>query len=71
MDLFRDIKVVRGLQVDLDNVVIRVISSMLAWSPVIRGGRPVNVRGIISVTVSPQKYKKIRNISKMFFSFFR
>lgn len=54
----RDVKVIRGLQPDLDNEVIRVIRSMPAWSPGIRGGIPVNVRCIIPITVSPQKYNK-------------
>jgi TonB family protein len=55
--VIRDIKVVRGLQPDLDSEVVRVIKSMPAWSPGIRGGIPVNVRCIIPITVSPQKYK--------------
>lgn len=53
----RDVKVVRGLQSDLDNEVMRVIKSMPTWSPGIRGGVPVNVRCIIPITVSPQKYR--------------
>lgn len=55
--ILRDIKVVRGLQPDLDSEVVRVIKSMPVWSPGIRGGIPVNVRCIIPITVSPQKYK--------------
>ena len=54
----RDVKVVRGLQPDLDIEVIRVIKSMPAWNPGMRGGVPVNVRCIIPITVSPQKYNK-------------
>lgn len=53
----RDVKVIRGLQADLENEVIRVIKAMPAWSPGIRGGVAVNVRCIIPITVSPQKYK--------------
>ena len=54
----RDVKVVRGLQPDLDNEVVRVIKSMPTWNPGMRGGVPVNVRCIIPITVSPQKYNK-------------
>jgi len=54
----RDVKVVRGLQPDLDNEVVRVIKSMPAWNPGMRKGVPVNVRCIIPITVSPQKYNK-------------
>ena len=53
----RDVKIIRGLQPDLDTEVIRVIMAMPAWSPGIRGGVAVNVRCIIPITVSPQKYK--------------
>lgn len=53
----RDVKVIRGLQPDLDIEVVRVIRSMPAWNPGIRGGVAVNVRCIIPVTVSPQKYR--------------
>lgn len=53
----RDVKIVKGLQPDLDNEVLRVIRSMPAWNPGMRGGVPVNVRCIIPITVSPQKYK--------------
>lgn len=54
----KDVKVVKGLQPDLDNEVVRVIKSMPAWSPGMRGGVPVNVRCIIPITVSPLKYNK-------------
>jgi len=53
----REVKIVKGLQSDLDNEVLRVIRSMPAWNPGMRGGVPVNVRCIIPITVSPLKYK--------------
>lgn len=53
----REVKVVKGLQPDLDNEVLRVIRSMPSWNPGMRGGVPVNVRCIIPITVSPLKYK--------------
>lgn len=53
----KDVKVVRGLQPDLDNEAVRVIWLMPPWKPGIRGGVPVNVRCIIPITVSPQKFK--------------
>jgi len=53
----REVKVVKGLQPDLDTEVVRVIKSMPAWNPGIRGGVAVNVRCIIPVNVSPLKYK--------------
>jgi periplasmic protein TonB len=51
----RDIKVVRGLQPELDREVMRVIASMPAWTPAYRGGQPVNVHCILPVSVSPIK----------------
>lgn len=51
----RDIKVVRGLQADLDNEAVRVIKTMPLWKPALRGGIPVNVRCVIPITVSPIK----------------
>jgi protein TonB len=53
----REVKIVKGLQPDLDNEVLRVIRSMPSWNPGMRGGVPVNVRCIIPITVSPLKYK--------------
>lgn len=54
----RDVKVVKGLQPDLDNEIVRVIRSMPAWNPGMRGGVAINVRCIIPITVSPLKYVK-------------
>jgi periplasmic protein TonB len=54
----RYVKVVRGLQPDLDIEVARVIRSMPVWNPGMRGGIAVNVRCIIPVTVSPLKHTK-------------
>ncbi len=54
----RDVKVIRGLQADLDNEAIRVVNSMPVWKPGTRRNVPVNVRCIIPITVSPQKYNK-------------
>jgi protein TonB len=51
----RDIKIVKGLQPDLDKEAIRVVKSMPLWNPGIRGGEPVNVRCVIPITVSPLK----------------
>jgi len=51
----RDIKIVKGLQPDLDKEAIRVVKSMPLWKPGIRGGEPVNVRCVIPITVSPLK----------------
>ena len=51
----RDIKVVKGLQTDLDNEAIRVVKSMPLWKPGVRGGVAVNVRCVIPITVSPLK----------------
>jgi protein TonB len=53
----RDVKIVRGLQPDLDKEATRVVMSMPSWKPGMRGGVPVNVRCIIPITVSPLKYK--------------
>ena len=55
--IVRDVKVIKGLQPDLDNEAVRVIRLMPLWKPGIRGGIPVNVRCIIPITVSPLKYK--------------
>jgi periplasmic protein TonB len=54
----RDVKVIRGLQADLDNEAIRVVKAMPVWKPGTRRNVPVNVRCIIPITVSPQKYNK-------------
>jgi periplasmic protein TonB len=51
----RDIKVIKGLQPDLDNEAIRVVKSMPLWKPGVRGGVAVNVRCVIPITVSPLK----------------
>jgi periplasmic protein TonB len=51
----RDIKVIKGLQPDLDKEAIRVVKSMPLWKPGVRGGVPVNVRCVIPITVSPLK----------------
>ena len=53
----KDVKVIKGLQPDLDKETVRVIWLMPPWKPGIRGGVPVNVRCIIPITVSPQKYR--------------
>jgi protein TonB len=54
----RDVKVIKGLQADLDNEAVRMVRTMPAWNPGKRKGVPVNVRCIIPITVSPQKYNK-------------
>ncbi len=51
----RDVKVVRGLQTDLDNEAIRMVNSMPRWKPASRGGLPVNVRCTLPISVSPLK----------------
>jgi periplasmic protein TonB len=51
----RDVKVVKGLQPDLDSEAVRVVKSMPLWKPALRGGVPVNVRCVIPITVSPLK----------------
>jgi protein TonB len=52
-----DIKVIRGLQEDLDKEAVRVIKSMPLWKPGMRGGIPVNVRCILPISVSPFRDK--------------
>ena len=46
-----DIKVVRGLQPDLDAEAIRVVKSMPLWKPAMRAGKPVNVRCILPISI--------------------
>ncbi len=53
----RDVKVVRGLQPELDAEVIRVVKSMPLWNPAKRGGVPVNVRVTWPITVSSKMGK--------------
>ncbi len=48
-----DIKVVRGLQPELDAEAVRVVRSMPLWKPGMRAGVPVNVRCILPISVSP------------------
>ncbi|MEI8049093.1 MAG: TonB family protein [Bacteroidota bacterium] len=48
-----DIKVVQGLQPDLDAEALRVVSSMPQWKPAMRAGFPVNVRCVVPISVSP------------------
>ena len=50
-----DVKVLKCLQTDLDAEAIRVVKSMPLWKPALRGGKPVNVRCIIPISVSPIK----------------
>lgn len=50
-----DVKVVRGLQPDLDSEAVRVVKSMPLWKPGMQEGIPVNVRCIIPITISPLK----------------
>lgn len=51
----RDIKIVKGLQPELDEEAVRVIKSMPLWNPAMRAGVPVNVRCVIPISVSPLK----------------
>ena len=51
----RDVKVVKGLQTDLDNEAVRMVNSMPRWKPATRGGIPVNVRCTLPISVSPLK----------------
>jgi protein TonB len=53
----RDVKIVRGLQPELDEEVIRVVKSMPLWNPARRGGVPVNVRVTWPITVSSKMGK--------------
>ena len=48
----RDVKVVKGLQPELDAEVVRVVKSMPLWNPARRAGVPVNVRVTWPITVS-------------------
>jgi periplasmic protein TonB len=48
-----DVKVVKGLQDDLDAEAVRVVKSMPLWKPAMRGGVPVNVRCTLPIAVSP------------------
>ena len=51
----RDVKVVKGLQSDLDNEAVRMVNSMPRWKAASRGGVPVNVRCTLPISVSPLK----------------
>ncbi|MEI6060185.1 MAG: energy transducer TonB [Bacteroidota bacterium] len=51
----RDIKVVKGLQPELDEEAIRVVMAMPLWKPAMRKAIPVNVRCYIPISVSPLK----------------
>ena len=51
----RDVKVVRGLQTDLDNEAVRIAYSMPRWKPALRGGVPVNVGCSLPIRVSSMK----------------
>ena len=53
----RDVKVVKGLQPELDAEVVRVVKSMPLWNPARRGGMPVNVRVTWPITVSSKMGK--------------
>ena len=53
----RDVKVVKGLQPELDAEVVRVVKSMPLWNPARRGGVPVNVRVTWPITVSSKMGK--------------
>jgi TonB family protein len=51
----KEIKVIRGLQPDLDKEALRVVKAMPVWKPGTRRGVAVNVRCIIPISVSPMK----------------
>jgi protein TonB len=53
----RDVKVVKGLQPELDAEVVRVVKSMPLWKPAMRAGIPVNVRCTWPITVSSKMGK--------------
>jgi periplasmic protein TonB len=53
----RDVKVVKGLQPDLDAEVVRVVKLMPLWKPAMRRGVPVNVRCTWPITVSSKMGK--------------
>jgi periplasmic protein TonB len=53
----RDVKIVKGLQPELDEEVVRVVKSMPLWNPAKRGGVPVNVRCTWPITVSSKMGK--------------
>ena len=53
----RDVKVVKGLQPELDAEVVRVVKMMPLWNPARRAGKPVNVRVTWPITVSSKMGK--------------
>ena len=57
----RDVKVIRGLQPDLDAEAARVVKSMPLWKPAKRAGISINVRCTITITVTARDMRnKIR-----------
>lgn len=53
----RDVKIVRGIQPDLDAEVVRLVNMMPLWKPARRQGTPVNVRCTLPITVSSKMGK--------------
>ena len=51
----KDVKVIKGLQAELDEEAIRVVKMMPLWKPALRGGKAVNVRCIVPISVTPMK----------------
>jgi protein TonB len=49
----RDVKVIKGIQPELDAEAVRVVRAMPQWKPALRGNHPVNVKCIIPIKVSP------------------